>query len=87
MARLRDLQKCISECTRHSRVFAAQNAQAKNAPVAQLDRAPDYESGGRTFESFRARHFTRSVPDTAEPAVLRLQFWLRWRVRRIQYLG
>jgi hypothetical protein len=26
------------------------------APVAQLDRAPDYESGGRTFESFRARH-------------------------------
>src|SRR5262249_49714762 len=28
-----------------------------NAPVAQLDRAPDYESGGRTFESFRARHF------------------------------
>src|SRR5215210_9150645 len=27
------------------------------APVAQLDRAPDYESGGRRFESFRARHF------------------------------
>jgi hypothetical protein len=26
------------------------------APVAQLDRAPDYESGGRRFESFRARH-------------------------------
>ena len=25
------------------------------APVAQLDRAPDYESGGRTFESFRER--------------------------------
>jgi hypothetical protein len=30
---------------------------ATNAPVAQLDRAPDYESGGRTFESFRARQF------------------------------
>src|SRR3954470_18626883 len=30
---------------------------AKNAPVAQLDRASDYESEGRTFESFRARHF------------------------------
>src|SRR5690606_8074768 len=29
---------------------------ARQAPVAQLDRAPDYESGGRTFESFRARH-------------------------------
>ena len=28
------------------------------APVAQLDRAPDYESGGRRFESFRARHST-----------------------------
>ena len=25
------------------------------APVAQLDRASDYESEGRTFESFRAR--------------------------------
>ena len=28
-----------------------------SAPVAQLDRAPDYESGGQRFESFRARHF------------------------------
>src|SRR5690242_715793 len=28
-----------------------------HAPVAQLDRAPDYESGGQRFESFRARHF------------------------------
>src|ERR1019366_868574 len=26
-----------------------------DAPVAQLDRAPDYESGGWRFESFRAR--------------------------------
>ena len=25
------------------------------APVAQLDRVPDYESGGRRFESFLAR--------------------------------
>ena len=31
--------------------------QAKNAPVAQLDRAPDYKSGGQEFESLRARHF------------------------------
>lgn len=30
------------------------------APVAQLDRAPDYESGGWKFESFRARHRPRS---------------------------
>ena len=26
-----------------------------SAPVAQLDRVPDYESGGRRFESFRVR--------------------------------
>ena len=26
------------------------------APVAQLDRAPDYESGGWGFKSLRARH-------------------------------
>ena len=31
-----------------------------DAPVAQLDRAPDYESGGRRFESFRARHSPRA---------------------------
>ena len=29
------------------------------APVAQLDRAPDFESVGRRFESFRARHFLK----------------------------
>src|SRR5581483_1276966 len=29
---------------------------AASAPVAQLDRAPDYESGGQEFESLRARH-------------------------------
>ncbi len=28
---------------------------AHDAPVAQLDRAPDYESGGQEFESLRAR--------------------------------
>jgi hypothetical protein len=27
-----------------------------SAPVAQLDRVPDYESVGRKFESCRARH-------------------------------
>ena len=31
------------------------------APVAQLDRVPDYESGGRTFESCRARHIVKSL--------------------------
>ena len=28
----------------------------QNAPVAQLDRVPDYESGGRGFESSPVRH-------------------------------
>src|SRR5688572_25283843 len=28
-----------------------------HAPVAQLDRVPGYEPGGREFESLRARHF------------------------------
>src|SRR5687768_13873992 len=30
--------------------------RARNAPVAQLDRVPGYEPGGREFESLRARH-------------------------------
>ena len=30
------------------------------APVAQLDRAPDYEFGGWRFESFRARQRMQS---------------------------
>ena len=31
------------------------------APVAQLDRAPDFESVGRTFESCRARQLYQGV--------------------------
>ena len=31
-----------------------------NAPVAQLDRVPGYELGGRTFESCRVRHTTKA---------------------------
>ncbi len=30
----------------------------QNAPVAQLDRVPGYELGGREFESLRARHLS-----------------------------
>jgi uncharacterized membrane protein len=36
------------------------------APVAQLDRAPDYESGGQRFESFRARHFPKTTVGTGQ---------------------
>ena len=32
----------------------------KHAPVAQLDRVPGFEPGGREFESLRARHFSMS---------------------------
>src|SRR6266540_664512 len=40
---------------------------SENAPVAQLDRAPDYESGGQEFESLRARHFGTKL-GTPKPA-------------------
>ena len=30
---------------------------SSHAPVAQLDRVPGYEPGGREFESLRARHY------------------------------
>ena len=33
----------------------------KEAPVAQLDRAPDFESGCREFESLRARQISCSI--------------------------
>jgi hypothetical protein len=32
---------------------------ASHAPVAQLDRVPGYEPGGRAFESLRARHTSK----------------------------
>jgi hypothetical protein len=32
------------------------------APVAQLDRAPGYEPGGREFESLRAHQFCEDYP-------------------------
>ena len=35
----------------------AATEQVSRAPVAQLDRVPGYELGGREFESLRARHF------------------------------
>jgi hypothetical protein len=55
------------------------------APVAQLDRAPGYELGGRRFESFRARHsseksqpsqvgFFLFAPSDCRPAAVRRAF-------------
>ena len=63
MARFRDLQKTHPECMRQLWALRPE-MPAKNAPVAQLDRAPDYESGGQEFESLRARHLT---PRTISP--------------------
>ena len=34
---------------------------APHAPVAQLDRVPGYEPGGRTFESCQARQFRKGL--------------------------
>src|SRR5438445_11234386 len=48
------------------------------APVAQLDRAPDYESGGQEFESLRARHSNRLISLrflTQQASLYRLDFW------------
>src|SRR6266576_4703750 len=39
-----------------ARGLSSPRCAAKNAPVAQLDRALDYESRGQEFESLRARH-------------------------------
>ena len=39
---------------------ACELLNVKDALVAQLDRALDYESRGREFESSRARHFPSS---------------------------
>ena len=42
------------------------------ALVAQLDRAPDFESGGRGFESLRARDFGTRL-GTPKPAIFALE--------------
>jgi hypothetical protein len=64
MARFRDLQN-VFRMHPASAGPRPSMLSAKNAPVAQLDRAPDYESGGQEFESLRARHFDTGlyVPD------------------------
>src|SRR5256885_1489840 len=47
-------------------------AFAKDAPVAQLDRAPDYDWGGREFNSLGAPHFGKKLA-TQNPAVFALE--------------
>jgi hypothetical protein len=60
------------KCMRHRRAFTSFEGLAKNAPVAQLDRALDYESRGQEFESLRARQFGTKL-GTPKPAVFALE--------------
>ena len=49
-----------------------------NGPVAQLDRASDYESEGRAFESLRVRHHFNDLADIRRLAsLISLRFSLR----------
>ena len=41
--------------------------RARHAPVAQLDRVPGYEPGGREFESLRARQCKEKGPLSQGP--------------------
>jgi hypothetical protein len=43
---------------------------APSAPVAQLDRVPGFEPGGREFESLRARHIKKGFIIFGRPFVL-----------------
>src|SRR6202163_3836586 len=62
MARFRDLSHV---CRMHAASAGpASRMPAKNAPVAQLDRALDYESRGQEFESLRARHLINDLATT-----------------------
>jgi hypothetical protein len=45
-----------------------------NAPIAQLDRASDYESVGRGFESSWARHFLPPYDFLAESTLITTTF-------------
>src|SRR5690242_12506645 len=51
-----DLNNSASCFGTHRSGDAATANQFHRAPVAQLDRVPGYELGGREFESLRARH-------------------------------
>ncbi len=61
----------LSNCCRYrnSKVYVDStsptfdNRALTKAPVAQLDRVPGYEPGGRGFESLRARHFFKGLAD------------------------
>jgi hypothetical protein len=53
-------EMCDARCVMRSKKYPA--SRIAIAPVAQLDRAPDFESVGRGFESLRARLETTMTP-------------------------
>jgi hypothetical protein len=55
----------LPELVRNADRAIGPKCQAKNAPVAQLDRALDYESRGQEFESLRARQIATIQNKTA----------------------
>jgi hypothetical protein len=48
---MKTFTKTVDECDADPH-----NSAPVDAPVAQLDRVPGYEPGGREFESLRAHH-------------------------------
>ncbi len=50
----------------------AHHFQTKYVPLAQLDRAFDYESKGQEFESLRARHYSSIAQLVERPTVNRM---------------
>src|SRR4051812_17466925 len=53
----------------------------KKAPVAQLDRAPGFEPGGRRFESVRARQPCSLYPGSPAPGTLTRRYSVPHRAR------
>ena len=60
-ATLSALSRCVLQVVDSPRTNPIIRAPRRCALVAQLDRVPGYEPGGRRFESSRARHF-RNLP-------------------------
>jgi putative oxygen-independent coproporphyrinogen III oxidase len=59
------------------------SASLYSAPVAQLDRAPGYELGGREFESLRAHHRLEAIVLSLPPLSLYIHF--PWCVHKCPY--
>jgi hypothetical protein len=62
--------QCLAECVKC--LSCGQPIEKTHALVAQLDRASDFDSEGRRFESFRARHrYQRRIGQPPVPKLCR----------------